>query len=330
MRWQQLCAVLGWIALAHDARGASAQADAEAQRRALVLASFTGGQITVGDMEDAIANKLPETRAQLATPEARARFLRDLIDYELLRREAQRRGFATHTLVEEARDRAAIEKLVAARFPYRPEAVSAEQVARDFEAHARQHDRPAQRRASQIVVADEATARALIKELSRGDRNAFARAARERSLDAATRTRGGDLGHFDPEGRIEPGGAEVVPKTVAQATFALQRKGQVARQPIAVPGGYSVVIWTDETPAVRTTLDQVESRIRDQRAKERVESELNALVTELRSSLVKEIHAELVDPVQLDPVTPPDIPSGFPAAPPDPTAPPVLVPPDDI
>jgi hypothetical protein len=304
--------------------------NAETERRAGVLARYEGGQITVGDMEDAIAHKLPASRAEIATEAGRKRFLEDMIRYDVLALEAERRGFAKHDAVIETAARRAIDKMIATAFPIEPAAVPAEAVQRDYQAQARKFNRPAQRRASHIVVASAADARSLIAALKGRDRQAFAKLARERSIDATTRMRGGDLGYFDFRGNPSSEHGTPVPAPLAAATFKLAREGDISRKPVALTNGFGIVMWTGTMPAMHSSLAQEEEGLREKLAADEQQRQINALVDRIRAEVAPELHPELADPIALDPLQPADIPSGFPAAPPDPRIPPVLVEPDGI
>src|SRR5262249_20672144 len=116
LRILQICVaalVGGWISVAEGAPEAvrGARAAGESARRSAPIASFTGGAITVGDLEDVIAAKRPTLRAPLDL-EARKQLLSDLVRYDLLVLEAQRRGYREHALVIEAGKRTAITRLI--------------------------------------------------------------------------------------------------------------------------------------------------------------------------------------------------------------------------
>jgi peptidyl-prolyl cis-trans isomerase C len=303
---------------------------AEAERRAGVLARYEGGQITVGDMEDAIAHKLPATRAEIATDAGRKRFLEDMIRYDVLALEAERRGFAKDDAVIEMAARHAMDKMIATSFPIDPAAVPAEAVRREYQDQAHKFNRPAQRRASHIVVATAADARSLVAALKAGDRQAFAKLARERSIDATTRMRGGDLGYFDRKGNPSSEHGTPVPAPLAAATFKLGREGEISPKPVALTNGFAIVMWTGTMPEIHSSLAQEEEGLRQKLAAGEQQQQINALVDRIRAEVAPELHPELADPIALDPVPPADIPSGFPAAPPDPRIPPILIEPDGI
>jgi peptidyl-prolyl cis-trans isomerase C len=322
---------LGWLALAHGAPEYAAAAahppDADAARRSQIVASFDGGQITVGELEDIIAKKLPRVRAQIAA-DGRLALLDEVIQYDLLAQEAQRRGYHERPLVIEAAKRTAIEQLAATEFNVAPDSISAEDVARVHEAHRAEQSRPAWRRASEIVVDSEADARALIAELKGADRIRFAEIARQRSRDPRTARQGGELGFFDSEGKQPQGESAGVPEAVAGAVFALSPVGTIASEPVAHDGVFSVIMLTGEMPAFSKSLAKEQRSIRDQLAQERTSRAIEARLTALRDEYKPELHPELLNAIVLEPAVPRGIPEGIPAAPPDPRAPPRLVKPD--
>lgn len=318
----------------HIARGAAQSpaapnakhAKADDARRAKVLATFDGGQITVGDMEDAVANKSHLTRAAIATGDGRQRFLDEMVRYDLLVREAERRGYATNSQVVEAMRQASIADL-----QMRPEdkdvEVPKDVVAAYFNEHRDRFQHGEQRRASYIELADAAAAHTAITELHGADRQRFAQYAREHSRDERTRRQGGELGYFERDGRHGEGVTPLPPELIA-ATFALERVGDVSSKPVAVNGGFGVVMLTAKVPASSRTLAQVEGKLRDQLSEQERLRQLDALVARLREQIKPESHPELLDQIQLDPIVPLDMPHGFEAAPPDPRAPPKMMKPD--
>lgn len=96
------------------------------------LARFKGGQITVADMEAAIANKDPRTRRSLATTDGQLKLLRELETYDLLVLEAERRGYAKNPTVADAKRRAAIDAMLAGELRVAPASISSADVAVEY------------------------------------------------------------------------------------------------------------------------------------------------------------------------------------------------------
>jgi peptidyl-prolyl cis-trans isomerase C len=294
-----------------------------------VIASFAGGQITVADFAAATGNKDPRTRARIAEPGGREAFLEQLVRYDLLALEAERRGYGRHPAVIEAGKAEAIEQLIERDLSVQPTAISAADVKQHYEANLAQYRRPVLRRASHIELETEQQARDLIRELKGATRERFAKLAGEHSRDERTRHQGGELGYFDRRGRLGGNGAEgAVPAELTTAAFSLARVGAVVAKPIRRPTGFSVLMLTGEMPAVEQKLADAEEGIRGALAEQRAREAEEALVAALRAQLKPQVHPELLEPIALEPAKPLDVPQGVPAAPPDPRAPARFVEPD--
>jgi hypothetical protein len=86
---------------------------------------------------------------------------------------------------------------------------------------------------------------------------------------------------------------------------------------------------TGETPEHGRELADVEGKVRGLLAEQRADEVVEALVRKLRAEVPQTRALELLERVKLDEQPPLDIPAGHPAAPPDPTAPTIIVEPDD-
>lgn len=307
---------------------AAPEPEARADAGSGVLVRFEGGQITVADMQAAIANKDARTRAHLASTAGRTRFLRELTRYDLLALEAERRGYAKHPEVIEAGKRAAIDTMLVHDLEVDPASISKQDVAQYFEAQRASHTRPPLRRASHIAVATEAEALELIAALRGATRERFAKLAVERSLDERSRRQGGELGYFDRQGKPNARTGHAVAPELAASAFAIGRVGQVAKQPVAHGAHYSVLMLTGEMPGIEPRLADLEEQLRQELAEQRFVKAQEDLLARLRQEIAPEVHAELVSAIALEAVGPLDQPQGFPAAPPDPRAAPKVVEPD--
>lgn len=307
--------------------GPAAQRDAA--EGAAVLARFEGGSITVRDFQDALANKAPLARKQLASPEGRQRFLRDLVRYELLLREAERRGYQQNQAVLDAITNASIDQMILRDLTPPAASIPAEDVARHFAEKRARYMRPVTRRASQIQVGTEAEARALIAELATADAARFARAAVEHSTDPHTHDQGGELGYVTRDGHRSDGTlVRGLAPEVLRAVFEAQRPG-VLPAPVRHAGGFSVVLFVGEMPALEPTLASVEGTLREELAGARQAEALAALTAKLRAEVKPAVRAALVDDVVPD-TTPLGVPAGFPAAPEDPRAPTIVAEDDGV
>jgi hypothetical protein len=305
--------------------GVTGQVAAEASE---IVASFTGGEITRADLESTLRMKLPFERARITAPTGPRSVLESMLRYDLLVLEAQRRGYRDDWRVRDAARAQANDALIRAEASVEPTTLSAAELKPLLETQQRELSRPALRRASQVVVATREQAQALITELKGASREHFAHVATERSQDPKTRHQGGELGYFDGEGKSERGVRVVDAQPLVAATFQLRQVGDIAPQPIEVPGGFSVLMLTGQMQAAQPSAAEVDERVRDQLARTKSVAKLDAFVAELRAKYKPVVHESLVDLVVFPPLEPAQIPSGFPAAPPDPRQAPKVIEPD--
>jgi hypothetical protein len=302
----------------------------EAEAADTVAATFTGGAITRDDLQAVVSQRLPVHKELLTREGAVRDVLESMVRYDLLVREAEARGYRENLRVRLAAQGKANELLVQSHASIEPSAISSAEVERAFAEHRREFSRPVLRRASHVLLPTQAEAQALIVELKAATRERFARVATEKSQDPATKNQGGELGYFDKDGKTERGVDGPASPQLAAAAFKLRAVGEVTPQPIALPNGFSVLMLTGEMPALQTARAEVDARLREQLAKDQSAAKLEALVAELREKHKPVVHAALVDLIVIPPAEPAQIPSGFPAAPPDPREPPRMVEPDGI
>ncbi|HEY2732798.1 MAG TPA: peptidyl-prolyl cis-trans isomerase [Polyangiales bacterium] len=288
----------------------------------LVVATFEAGHITLVDLQGAIDRKSRDVRASIARDDGLAKFLARMIDYDLLALEAERRGYRTQPAVAQALARRSVDRLIAIEEAAATIDPHSPLVDAYFAEHGADFRRTALRRASHIQLADAAAAEALRESLVGANREQFARLARLRSRDDATRKQGGELGFCDAEGRPWQGTAAVgCPPAIAKALFELTRLGEVAPQVIAHDGVFSVLMWTGAMPPKLPTLERTRRKIAIKLSDASREARLESLLTRLRSERPVEAHPELLDSLVLPVALPLDQPAGVPAAPPDPRAP---------
>lgn len=295
-----------------------------------VLATFTGGVITRADYEQVLNQRSPSDRARFAKPGGREALLESMIRYDLLALEAERRGYGERLEVKVAERKEAGDRMLMARLAVDPTSIARAEVEQAYAARKHEFGRPRMRRATQIKVATEAEATALIAQLARSDRERFARVAREKNLDVRARNQGGELGYFARDGKTESGRPTGVPERVVEEVFALRRVGDISRRPVAHDGAFSVLMLTGEMPEIAKSFAELEPVLREQLAAQKEKRALDALLQELRTTHRVEVSPELVDAIVLPPPQSRDMPEGFAAAPPDPRAPPVFLEPDGI
>jgi len=302
---------------AADEPGLSAHAAQDTARRAEVVAQFGTTQLRVGQLEDTILAQNPFMQERYVTVAAVRAVLDRSLRFEVLAAEAQRRGYDKAVAVQFAVKQNAVQALIKQEFDDKltTAAIAAADVAKYYNEHLDEFVRPETRRANLLIVATQTDAEALLPEAKVGDMRIFRELARNKSVDATNRQRGGDLGFFDSTGRLLDTTGESVDVAVAQAAFALKQIGDTSGV-VRVGDRFAIVKLAGQRPKQEDTLQQADERIRMRLWRERREAAIDAQLAQLRQRLKPEVHPELVDLVQLDtgPALPPGkgLPSGFP------------------
>ncbi|WP_431855721.1 peptidylprolyl isomerase [Azospirillum sp.] len=121
-------------------------------------------------------------------------------------------------------------------------------------------------KASHILVENEAEAKDIIAQLSKG--GDFAKLAKEKSKDTVAAAQGGDLGYFTKDTMVEP---------FANAAFAM-KPGEISKEPVKTQFGYHVIKVEDKRKAPPPTLDEMKPQLEKEMSKDIV----TAVIDDLR------------------------------------------------
>ncbi|MDD9939045.1 MAG: peptidyl-prolyl cis-trans isomerase [Myxococcales bacterium] len=294
-----------------------ADEDAEAKRRAQPLAVFEGGQVTVGDLEDAIKRQSPFMRKRYQDPAELQKLLAKTVRFALLAQEAERQGFGTRPSVEQAVKQNAVQALMKLEFDEKlsADAIPGEEVEGYYQEHIDEYVRPATRRASHIMVATLDEAKALLAQARDKDLREFRQLAREHTIDEASKMRGGDLRYFDDTGKVRNEQTPSIPPALVKATFKLKTVGDLVKAPVKLEGGYSIIKLTGSRPALSRKLSDVEETIRVRLWRKQRQAAIDTFITDLRGQYKPDLKPKLVEKIKLDqPVSAkgPGIPENFP------------------
>jgi peptidyl-prolyl cis-trans isomerase C len=275
-------------------------------RRAQAIARIGEVTITVGQVEDEIARQTPFMRARYRDRAELEELIGTLVRFELLAREADRRGLGTDPEIREATSQSAVQQMIRRDFDERitVESIPQPDVQAYYDAHPEEFTRPEVRRASQIVLENEEQARALVEEARAADARRFRQLAQERSIDPESRQRGGDLRYFDDHGASPNSADPAVDEAIVRATFALANVGDVS-DPIAVGPEegrrYTIVKLTGLRPAEHRSVEEAGQGIRLRLWRERRQEALEGFVEELRGRTQTEVHYERMSGIRFDP-----------------------------
>jgi peptidyl-prolyl cis-trans isomerase C len=261
------------------------------------LAKVDGVSITVKQLQDNINRQSPYIRARYQSKEQKRVFLDNLIRFEVLAKEAERRGLDRDPEVIQTMKSAMITKLLKDELEkgIKPEDVPEADMKAYFDAHKDEFNKPEEVRVSAVIVkkkaqADEVARAAKTEEgkSNKGFRDLVARY----STDEETKLRGGDLRYFARD-------AAEVPKPVIEAAFALEKTGDVAG-PIATDGTFYVIKQTGRRKAVVKTYEQVKRQIQNDLYKDRREDSQKSFVDQLRAKAKVEVFEDNLKKVRVD------------------------------
>jgi hypothetical protein len=283
----------------------------EEARRAQVIAKGDGIDITVGEVEEALAQQGPLTRLRYRTHEELRALVDSLVRNELLATEAKRRGYENDPAVRQTVKESAAQALVRLEVEDKitPQSIPADEVKRYYESHAAEFHRPAMRRGSVIVVDSVQEANELLALAAKADMRAYAELAKQRSKQQETKQQGGDLGYVtatDGDGpKLDP--------AIRSALFALKEVGATS-QPFPLGAQSAIVRLTAERPERHTSLDDATPSIRAKLWREQRQKALDALVSTLRARDKPVVSAERAQRISFDDME--KRPSGFAPDPP--------------
>jgi peptidyl-prolyl cis-trans isomerase C len=266
--------------------------------RKLVLAKIGEVQISVGDLADRINKMSRYVRGRYESVEKKRQLLDSMVEFEVLAKEAARRGFAKHpdvvrmlrqVMIQRLRQRIVEEKVKRAD-------ITDDDVKTYYEKHRPQYNKPEMVRVSHILVKDQAAAQKVLQEVKQKGNNPreFRALVQKHSIDQTTRRRAGDLRYFTREDKR-------VPKPVIEAAFKLQKRGEVAG-PVKSDRGWHVIKLTHRKKAINRKMDdpKVRQQIVTRILRQRRRKALEAFKKELRGKAKVKIYDDRLAAVKVD------------------------------
>jgi peptidyl-prolyl cis-trans isomerase C len=277
------------------------------EQAAKVVAKVGDREITVGEVTEQINRLSPYIRRRWAAPEKRQEFLQKLIRIELLSQEAEKQGLSEDPEVQRTVKQVMIRLMVKNDLEKEllPSSIEEAKLKAEYDKEIDKYRRPAQVRASQIVVASEDEAKKLIAELKdhADDRKLFRDKAKELSIDPETKDRGGDLGYFSkPEERRDD--EPEVPKPVAEAAWKLEKIGDLLEAPLQTERGFHVIKLTNKKPEMNRSFDSVKRLIENRMLREARRDMMDKFIADLRAKSKIEIFEENLAKIKLAPPAP--------------------------
>lgn len=269
-----------------------------------VAASFAGDAITVAELNQRFAEMNPYARARYQTLEQRRDYVEGLVRFELLSREAIKRGLHNDPDVVEAAKRVMVQELLKQELDEKADAITDAQVKQYYDSHKDDYVKPAMTRLAHVAFSKEHRAKALevlsqAKELAPMDYAAFGKLAREHSEDAASKVLDGDLRFLSDEELTTRFGPEL--KAAAQK---LERIGDVAPELVETAKALHVIKLEGRQQALDLSLEQASASIRQILLNETRQERYRALLERLKAEARVELSDDALGKVVVDPKAP--------------------------
>jgi len=315
IRVPTICLLLGlsfWVVACHKGEDPAKPSDDKAQAPGApnqpaqqsteelktVLAKIDDVTITLAEFQERINRQSPYIRARYTSLEQKKEFLDSLVRFEVLAKEAYRRGLDKDPEVVRTMKQVMIQKLMREQFDTK---VSADNVADAemkayYDANLAEYVKPEEVRVSAIIVKNKAQADRVAIE-ARGDagktNKGFRDLVMKYSADEDTKLRGGDLRYMDKD-------TKDIPANVVKAAFTLYNTGDVSQTVDAGNGTFYVLKQTGRRKSVTKTFEDAKATIRNKLFRDKRLQAQKDFVDGLRTKSKIEINEANLAKVRID------------------------------
>lgn len=231
------------------------------------LAKVDDVTITLGELQERINRQSPYVRQRYTSLEQKREFLDSLVRFEILAKEALRRGLDKDPEVVRTMKQVMIQKLMREELDAKitADSVPEAEVRAYYDGNAAEFQRPEEVRVSAIILRSKAAAERVALE-ARGDAGKTNKGFRDLVLrytaDEDTKLRGGDLRYFSAQ-------TKELPAPVVRAAFALVNVGDVSGAIDAGNGSFYVLKQTGRRRAMTKSYDDAKAQIRNKLFRDR-------------------------------------------------------------
>jgi len=267
------------------------------------LAKIDDVTITIGEFEERINRQSPYIRARYTSLEQKKEFLDSLVKFEILAKEAYKRGLDKDPEVVRTMKQVMIQKLMRDEFDQKltADTVKDAEMQAYYQANLADYVKPEEVRASAIIMKNKAQADRVLLE-AKGDagktNKGFRDLVTKYTSDEETKLRGGDLRYFDMT-------TKDLPAPVVKAAFALVNTGDVSGVIDAGPGQpnggeFYILKQTGRRKAMTKTFDEAKPQIRNKLFREQRMAAQKDFVDGLRAQAKIEINEPNLAKVRID------------------------------
>ena len=225
------------------------------------LATIDDVVITLGEFQERLNRQSPYIRARYTSLEQKKEFLDNLVRFEILAKEALRRGYDRDAEVVRTMKQVMIQKLIAEEFDQKLTAssITDEELQKAYNANLAEYVQPEEVRASAIIIKNKAQADRVALE-AQGEAGKTNKGFRDLVMkygqDEDSKLRGGDLRYFAIDNKD-------IPKPVVEAAFALAQTGDVSGVVAAGDGNFYILKQTGRKKSMTKTFEDAKGMIRN-------------------------------------------------------------------
>jgi peptidyl-prolyl cis-trans isomerase C len=262
------------------------------------LAKIDDVTITLGEFQERINRQSPYIRARYTSLEQKKEFLESLIRFEILAKEAYRRGLDKDPEVVRTMKQVMIQKLMRDEFDAKVTAdtVADEEMKKYYDGNLTEYVKPEEVRASAIILKNKAQADRVLLE-AKGDagktNKGFRDLVMKYSTDEETKLRGGDLRYFDAS-------TKELPAPVIKGAFGLVNTGDVSDVLPAGNGTFYILKQTGRRKAMTKSFDDAKPQIRNKLFRDKRLQAQKDFLDNLRAGAKIEINDANLAKVRID------------------------------
>lgn len=278
-----------------------------------ILVKIGEREITVGEFADKLADQSPYLRARFNNPQHRREFLDNMVRFELLVAEAQKRGLANSPELERSKKQLMIQQMLKEEIDNKVtlESVPPDEIKGYYDAHLSEYQTEAQVRISHLLKKSKKAAQKALKDIAakEGDLEKIRAYIRDQSDDATTSEQGGDLRFVSkPVAPDESGNPNVAKKSpanehvsdqIASAGFSIDEVGQHFPTIVEDDAGFHIVILTDKRKKLDRKLEEVEHLIREKLWREKRFAAREAFIASLMKNAKVVEHEDVLASVKV-------------------------------
>jgi peptidyl-prolyl cis-trans isomerase C len=261
------------------------------------LAKIDDVTITLGEFQERINRQSPYIRARYTSLEQKKEFLDSLVRFEILAKEAYRRGYDKDPEVVRTMKQVMIQKLLSAEFDkMKVEDITDQECKTYYDANLAEYVKPEEVRVSAIILKNKAQADRVLLE-AHGDagktNKGFRDLVTKYSTDEETKLRGGDLRYVDMTNKD-------LPQPVIKAAFTLINTGDVSGVVDAGNGQFYILKQTGRRKAMTKTFDDAKPQIRNKLFREKRLQAQKDFIDNLKNQAKIEINEANLAKVRID------------------------------